>query len=337
MKADTLDQQPVFTVIGSNSFSGASFVGHLLKTGHQAIGVSRSEEPHEAFLPYRWGPAAGDFKFHQLDLNKDLEAICDLINEAKSTHVVNFASQSMVAESWHNPDHWFMTNVVSTVRLHEALRKMPFLKRYVHISTPEVYGSTSGDVSESAPFNPSTPYAVSRAAADMNLRIFHQHYDFPVVYTRAANVFGPGQQLYRIIPRTILCIRSGKTLMLHGGGASERSFIHIDDVSDATLRIARDGRVGEAYHIATPRQISIRDLVELICTRMGTTLDQVAEIVGERAGKDAAYWLNSDKLRGELGWRDQISLEQGIDETIAWVDRNLPALETLPQSYIHKP
>ena len=330
-------REPVFTVIGSNSFSGASFVGHLLKQGHDVVGMSRSEEPHDAFLPYRWGPAAGRFQFHQLDLNNDLDAICDAIDAAKSSHVVNFASQSMVAESWANPDHWYMTNVVSTVRLHEALRKMPLLQRYVHVSTPEIYGSTSGDVTEDAPFNPSTPYAVSRAAAEMNLRIFHRHYGFPVLYTRAANVFGPGQQLYRIIPRTILYIRLGKTLMLHGGGASERSFIHIDDVSDATLRIALDGRSGEAYHIATTRQISIHDLVALICTRMGTSIDQVAEVVGERAGKDAAYWLNSGKLRGELGWRDQVSLEEGIDQTIAWIDRNLAALEALPQSYIHKP
>lgn len=337
MSGGTSAEQPVFTVIGSNSFSGASFVSHLLKAGHRVVGVSRSEEPHEAFLPYRWGPTADGFAFHQLDLNTDIEAIGDLISESGSSHVVNFASQSMVAESWANPDHWFMTNVISTVRLQEALRKMPSFKRYVHISTPEIYGSTSGDVTETAPLNPSTPYAVSRAAAEMNLRIFHQNYGFPVVFTRAANVFGPGQQLYRIIPRTILCIRLGQKLSLHGGGASERSFIHIDDVSDATLRIARDGRPGEGYHISTPRQISIRALVELICARMGTTLDQVAEVVGERVGKDAAYWLNSDKLRGELGWTDQVSLEQGIDETIAWVDRNLPALQTLPQSYTHKP
>lgn len=328
---------PVFTVIGSNSFSGASFVSHLLKAGHPVIGVSRSEEPHEAFLPYRWGPTAGGFQFHQLDLNKDVAAICDLISETQSSHVVNFASQSMVAESWRDPDHWFMTNVVSTIRLQEGLRKIPSLKRYVHVSTPEIYGSTSGDVIETAPFNPSTPYAVSRAAAETTLRLYHQNYGFPVVFTRAANVFGPGQQLYRIIPRTILCIRLGDTLSLHGGGFSERSFIHIDDVSDATLRIALNGRDGEGYHISTPRQISIRALVALICARMGTTLDQVAEIVGERVGKDAAYRLNSDKLRGELGWRDQVSLEQGIDETIAWVDRNLAVLKALPQTYIHKP
>jgi dTDP-glucose 4,6-dehydratase len=333
----TVAQQPFFAVIGSNSFSGSSFVSHLLKAGHQVVGVSRSEEPHHAFLPYRWTPAADRFQFHQLDLNQDLEQICDLINETKSTHVLNFASQSMVAESWLNPDHWYMTNVVSTVRLHEALRKMPHLIRHVHISTPEVYGSTSGDVVESAPFNPSTPYAVSRAAADMNLRVFHANYGFPVVYTRAANVFGPGQQLYRIIPRTILAIRLGQKLMLHGGGVSERSFIHIDDVSDATLRIALDGRDGEAYHIATGRQISIRALVEMICARMGVAFDDVVEVVGERAGKDAAYRLNSSKLRAELGWSDKVSLEQGVDETIAWVDQNLETLKTLPQSYVHKP
>ena len=111
----------------------------------------------------------------------------------------------MVGESWLNPDHWMMTNVVSTVRLHDRLRSFDFLERYVHVTTPEVYGSTEGWVREDAPFNPSTPYAVSRAAGDMSLRTYFATYGFPVVFTRAANVYGPGQQLYRIIPRTILC------------------------------------------------------------------------------------------------------------------------------------
>ena len=331
-----MSDHPIFVVIGSNSFSGASFAAHLLGKGYRVVGISRSPQPDDALLPYRWMASSGQFSFHQMDLNRDLSRICDLLEEIRPAYVVNFAAQSMVAESWANPDHWFMTNLVSTVRLHEALRKMAFLKRYVHISTPEVYGSTLGDVREDAAFNPSTPYAVSRAAADMSLRTFHSAYDFPVVYTRAANVYGPGQQLYRIIPRTVLCIRSGTKLMLHGGGASQRSFIHIDDVSDATLRVALQGHDGDSYHIATPRQITIRDLVELICDRMGTRLENVAEVVGERVGKDAAYQLNSDKIRRELGWTDHVSLEQGIEQTIAWVDANLETLKTLPQSYVHK-
>src|SRR5207245_8557556 len=125
------------------------------------------------------------------------------------------------------------TDAVSTVGVHARLRAFNFLKKYVHITTPEVYGSTVGFIDESAPFNPSTPYAVSRAAGDMSLKTYHANYGFPVVYTRAANVFGPGQQLYRIVPRTILSIKLGRKLQLDGGGSSQRSFIHISDVSDA--------------------------------------------------------------------------------------------------------
>ncbi|MBS0546258.1 MAG: GDP-mannose 4,6-dehydratase [Proteobacteria bacterium] len=327
----------LFVVIGSNSFTGAGFVRYLLEKGHPVIGTSRSDEPHAALLPYRFDGVPAGFQFHRLDLNNDLEAIVALLEKERPAYVVNFAAQSMVAESWANPDHWFMTNVVSTVRLHDRLRHMKFLERYVHVTTPEVYGNTSGDVREDAPFNPSTPYAVSRAAADMSLRSFHTAYGFPVVYTRAANVYGAGQQLYRIVSRTILYARLGRKLQLHGGGMSERSFIHVKDVADATYRIARDGKNGEAYHISTNRIISIHDLVAMICAQLGVDMKSVVEIVGERLGKDAAYRLDSGKLRRELGWSDAISLESGIAETAAWVDRHLEDLGRLPASYVHKP
>lgn len=327
----------LFFVIGSNSFTGAGFVRYLLSHGHPVVGASRSEEPHSALLPYRWDADPGRFRFHKLDLNHDLDAMVALLEREQPAYVVNFAAQSMVAESWQNPDHWFMTNVVSTVRLHDRLRTMKFLKRYVHVSTPEVYGSTSGDVREDAPFNPSTPYAVSRAAADMSLRSFHAAYGFPVIFTRAANVYGAGQQLYRIVPRTILNVRLGRKLQLHGGGVSERSFVHVADVADATYRIARHGREGEAYHISTNRIVSIRKLVEMICEQLGVRFGDVVEIVGDRLGKDASYRLDSSKLRSELGWTDKISLEEGIAETASWVDRNLDDLARLPSSYIHKP
>ena len=324
-------------VIGSNSFSGASFVDYLLDQGYSVIGCSRSPEPHPAFLPYKWAAMPGKFQFYQQDLNRDLDALMALVHREKPAYVINFAAQSMVAESWKNPDHWFLTNVVSTVRFLDRLRQCDFLQKYVHVTTPEVYGSTSGSIDEKAPFNPSTPYAVSRAAADMSLKTFFAAYRFPVVFTRAANVFGPGQQLYRIIPRTILFIKLGRKLQLHGGGHSERSFIHMQDVSDATMRIMRDGTPGEAYHISTSRIISVRDLVHMICERMGVKFNDHVEVVGERLGKDAAYLLNSNKVRGQLGWRDQISLEQGIDETISWVEKFFDDLKSQPFDYIHKP
>lgn len=303
------------------------------------IGISRSKEPSQVFLPYRWIPVEAQqrFRFYQVDINLHLDVLSGILDQFKPQYVVNFAAQSMVAESWQNPDHWMTTNVVSTIRLHNLLRRCDFLKKYVHISTPEVYGSCNGIVKENTDYNPSTPYAVSRAAADMSLATFFRNYKFPVCFTRAANVFGPGQQLYRIIPRAILFCLTGQRLQLHGGGHSVRSFIHIKDVADGTLRVMRDAPPGEIYHFSTTRNIPIRQVVEIIAVKLGVKLDEFIEIADERLGKDAAYLLDSAKAKNALGWEDKISLEKGIDETIAWAKLNLKELREHPAVYEHKP
>ena len=220
-----------FLVLGSNSFSGATFVATALEAGAEVVGISRSPEPDEALLPYKWSPH-GDhggglrdrFTFHALDFNRDLDRIEAVTRERRPEYIVNFAAQSMVAQSWQHPDHWYQTNVVSTARLVDRLKKLDFLRKFVQISTPEVYGSTSGLVKETAPFNPSTPYAVSKAACDMNLLAYRKAFDFPVAFTRAANVCGPSQPLYRIMPRTVFCVLPGQRLKLEGGRTSVRSF-----------------------------------------------------------------------------------------------------------------
>ncbi len=324
-------------VIGSNSFSGAQFCDYLMEKGHDVIGVSRSEEVALPYRPYAWEERPGSFRFRQIDLNHDLDALGAIMREARPGYVANFAAQSMVGESWQNPDHWMQTNAVALVRLLDLLRGCDWLERYVHVTTPEVYGSTGGWVREDHAFNPSTPYAVSRAAGDMAVMAWHRAYGLPFVATRAANVYGPGQQLYRIIPRTILYALTGQTLQLHGGGYSERSFIHMRDVSSATLAAAERGRVAETYHISTTSQISIRDLVATILEELGKPFDESVEEVGERLGKDQSYMLATDKIRTELGWHDEIPLAEGVGETIDWVRANLDALKALPQSYVHKP
>ena len=202
-----------YLILGSNSFSGATFADY--PRGRRSSMCWRPAAPTSrmtAFLPYKWQKRPGTVRFQRIDLNHDLDALKTLLKAERPTHVVNFAAQSMVGESWLHPDHWMMTNVVSAVRLHELLRNYDGLERYVHVTTPEVYGSTEGWVKEDAPFNPSTPYAVSRAAGDMSLRTYFANYQFPVVFTRAANVYGPGQQLYRIVPRTIVAAIGGQKL-----------------------------------------------------------------------------------------------------------------------------
>ena len=326
-------------VLGSNSFSGASFVRHLLLQGLDVIGASRSPEAAEVFLPYKWltKEQQARFRFVKLDLNHDLDKFEQLIRDERLKVITNFAAQSMVGESWDKPDDWMQTNVVSAARLAERLRHLDFLEKYVHVTTPEVYGSTAGWITEDTPFNPSTPYAVSRVAGDMLFKIYRETFGLPVVSTRAANVYGPGQPLYRIIPRTLFFLLTGRTLELHGGGVSTRSFIHIDDVSRATWQIAQHAPVGEIYHISTDRVIAIRDLVALLCNMLKKPFADHVKVVGERLGKDSAYWLKSDKLRSKLGWKDTISLEQGLEETLVWAKTNLVALSAQSMHYVHKP
>jgi dTDP-glucose 4,6-dehydratase len=324
-------------VLGSNSFSGASFCAWLLARGIDVIGASRSPEPHSLFLPYRWQDPVGRFTFHQIDLNHDLDRLDRLMRAERTSVVVNFAAQSMVGESWQHPEHWMMTNVVALVGLQERLRHLDFLDKYVHVTTPEVYGSTEGWIDEDRPFLPSTPYAVSRAAGDMSLRTYVEAYGLPAVFTRAANVYGAGQQLYRIIPRTVLCLLTGRRLQLHGGGVATRSFIHIDDVSDATWRIAQHAEPGQTFHISTRSVVSIRAVVETLCERLSIPFDTAVDIADERLGKDTAYWLDSSRLRQQLGWEDRIGLDDGMTGYTAWARQHLATLRDLPAQYIHRP
>lgn len=326
-------------VIGSNSFSGSHFVNAALEQDFTVCGVSRSGEPCSVFLPYKWQDQERNekFKFFQYDLNHDLEKIMELVTDFQPDYIVNFAAQSMVGQSWENPEDWFKTNVLSMVNFHDRLRECSFLKKYVHISTPEVYGSCKGVIQENCIYSPSTPYAVSRAAADMSLMTFFENYNFPVVFTRAANVYGPGQQLYRIIPRAVLFFKTGRKLQLHGGGASVRSFIHINDVVNGTIKAMIDGSPGEIYHFSTRQNISIRSLVEKIADIMAVDFNELVQVAEERPGKDAAYLLDSGKAKQMLDWECKYTLDDGIRQVVSWVEDNLAEILKQPLDYIHKP
>ena len=324
-------------VIGSNSFSGSNFVSFALDRGMKVFGLSRSKEPSEVFLPYKWNQSKQNFSFYPYDINHHLDEIITLVKTEKPAYIINFAAQSMVGESWENPEDWFRTNISSTSKLYRSFVNLDFLDRLIHVTTPEVYGSTEGFIREQNPFNPSTPYAVSRAAGDMSLKILVEAFGLPAVSTRAANVYGPGQQLYRIIPRAIMAIRLNHKIDLHGGGTSRRSFIHIDDVSRASWTLLEEGAPGETYHISTNEIVSIRDLVNLICDKMNVSFHNHVNVSEERIGKDAAYLLDSRKIRNEIGWSDEKSLSEGLENCISWVDKNLKTLEKQPMNYIHRP
>jgi dTDP-glucose 4,6-dehydratase len=324
-------------VLASNSFSGAWFVDYCLAKGAEVVGISRSPEARAVFLPYATNARRESFRFYQMDLNEDMPAIVALIRDFQPDYLVDYAGQGMVAQSWDQPQQWFKTNVLSKVVLHEELRKLTCLKKYVRFSTPEVYGNTEGDVSETAPLNPSTPYAVSHAAIDMNLLAYHRQYGFPVALTRATNVYGPHQQLYRIIPRSILYAKTGRKLRLDGGGHSIRNFVFIEDVCEAVWTVMRDAPAGEVYHVASDEWLSIRELVRRICIFTGVDFNDFVKVTADRPGKDKAYYLQKDKIERELAWKSSVTLDEGLMRTLDWVTEELNEICELPLDYIHKP
>lgn len=326
-----------YLILGSNSFAGALTIHYLLTHEQTVIGVSRSQEPHSLLLAYAKNPNIKLFQFYQYDINTNYKELIALIDKEKPHYIIDFAGQGMVAESWKNPEQWYQTNFVSKVRLHNHLRQCDFLERYIRVSTPEVYGNTNGAVDENQTFNPSTPYAVSHAAIDMSLKAFHQQYQFPVILTRFANFYGPHQQLYRIIPRTIIYCLTGKKLQLHGGGKAERAFIYGDDVASGVDAVIKKGNLGETYHFSAGETISIKNIVQIICDKMNVDFNSLAEISADRPGKDALYSMKTDKAETLLQWSPKTSLEQGIHNTIKWLQSNIESIKTLPLEYSHKP
>lgn len=326
-----------YLIIGSNSFSAGSFVNYLLDNEQdcEVFAISRSEEYHQSQLAYKNNKRADQVKFFQLDMNTDTEKIVQLIADERIEYIINFSAQGMVAQSWDAPEQWFNTNTLSLVKLLDQIYKFQFIKKFVQVSTPEVYGACN-NIKESMCFHPSSPYAASKASADLILYSYYSTHGFPVNYTRASNVYGPYQQLYRIIPKTILMIKKGEKLQLQGGGKAIRSFINIDDVSHATYTIAKDAKAGEIYHLSDNKTISIYNLVDLICKQMNTNIEDNIIITSDRVGQDSLYLMNNEKLQNDFRITPQIKLKVGIDTVIEWIDQNYQFLIQQPDYYIHK-
>lgn len=323
-------------VIGSNSFSGSDFVDLLLDDErNEVIGISRSPEKSALFLPYKRRQGA-NFRFYQMDLNRHMPQIIELLDSFEPEYIVNFAAQSEVAPSWEHPEQWFQTNVVALAKLTNALRIRSYLQRYVHISSPEVYGTCEGRVTESAPLNPSTPYAASKAAADLFLFTLVKNFQFPLIMIRSTNVYGAHQQLFKIIPRSIIYMRLGRKIELHGGGVAVKSYIHIRDVSRGELAAMEQGRPGTIYHLSPERGYAVRDVVHTICDLMGRDFERSTIAVGERLGQDAAYVIDSTRARTELGWSPEIALKEGLAGVIDWIGENWEQIQREPLEYVHR-
>lgn len=322
-------------VIGSNCFTGTHIVEALLTAGScDVLGVSRSNEPAAPFMPY----AACDrsrFAFHRIDIVRDMTRLTDLLDREQPEIVIFVAALSEVALSNDRPVEYYDINTAAVVRLCEYLRGRDWFRRYVHISSAEIFGRCTEPAHEYAPFNPSTPYAVSKAAADMHLGVLARNAGFPATIVRSTNVYGAGQQLFKIIPRSVIYIRQGHTIELHGGGVAKKSFIHIRDVVRGVMSIlARDA--SGPFHFSMASERSVAEIVRLVCEQMNVSFADVTRPVGERLGQDARYWLDCPRANRELDWTPRVELTAGIAEVIQWIDQHWQEIQAQPLEYQHR-
>lgn len=328
--------QNVFAVIGSNCFTGSHIVDTLLEDpANFVVGFSRSPEKSAFFLPYK-RHRSKNFRFFQNDLVRQGDQMLTLLDEFQPAYVITVAALSEVALSNFQPVEYFETNCLGMVRLCNALRSRNYLKRYVHISTAEVYGNCDYPLQESAPLHPSTPYAASKAAADLYLTTLYKNFDFPAILTRFTNVYGRHQQLYKIIPRTIINLKKGQKTELHGGGKAVKTWIHIRDAANAVITTAQLGQPGEVYHFSDENTCSVAELVKKLCDLMGKDFESNTVTVEERLGQDARYVLDYAKAERDLSWFPQITFEQGLKETIQWLEENWNEVERESLVYVHQ-
>jgi dTDP-glucose 4,6-dehydratase len=323
-------------IIGSNSFMGHSLINYIYSQNFlnvDIIGISRSIEKNLAFNSNHLIKKKS-FKFYKVDLNKDTKRLISLLKKEKPNIIYNFAAQSIVQNSWNSPLDWYETNLMSNIKLLDYLKNVDYLERYIQSSTPEVYGSTKRKIIENFNYFPSTPYASSKASIDMYLKNLFDNYKFPVLFTRASNIYGPGQKLYKLIPKALMSIMLKKKIKLDGGGLSKRSFIYADDVSSALFKLKSKGKLGEIYHITNEKMYTIKDIVKIICKEMNVEYNDCIEIGSERQGKDFSYDMSSKKLK-KLGWKSNFNILYGINKTRNWIENNFKDLRKSKLKYYH--
>jgi dTDP-glucose 4,6-dehydratase len=239
--------------------------------------------------------------------------------------IVHFAAESHVDRSILGPAEFVRTNVVGTLTLLEKARAAG-VKRFVHVSTDEVYGDLGPDEApfcETTPIRPRSPYSASKAGSDHLVRAWFETYKFPTLITRCSNNYGPFQFPEKLIPLMILNALADQALPVYGDGLNVRDWIHVEDHCAAVERVLEAGRDGEVYNIGGRSEKTNIDIVKLILQAVGKP-ESLIRFVADRPGHDRRYAIDDAKIERELGWTRARRFDEGLAETIAWYRANAP-------------
>jgi dTDP-glucose 4,6-dehydratase len=311
-------------VTGGCGFIGSNFIRYVLEhyqpemiTNVDTLTYAGSLESTSDFLP-----EFGDrYEFIRSDI-----ANFAAVDEALSNHsyfaVVNFAAESHVDRSIASPENFFRTNIIGASNLLESARRHG-VKRFVQVSTDEVYGSLGeiGRFSELSPINPSSPYSASKASADLLVLAAHKTFGQDVVVTRCSNNYGPYQFPEKLVPVAILRALADEPIPIYGDGLNVRDWIHVEDHCAAVFDVLMQGRAGEIYNVGAENERTNLELVRAILSHLEKS-EELIKFVPDRPGHDRRYAIDSSKIRNEIAWKPLHNLERGLSETIEWYRQN---------------
>ena len=253
----------------------------------------------------------------------DKELLLRIFNTYNIEYIVHFAAQTHVDNSFDNSISYTIDNIMGTHQLIECCRLYGNIKRFVHISTDEVYGELSIDCEnsiENSILNPTNPYAATKAGAEFIVRSYYYSYKLPVVIIRCNNVYGPNQYPEKIIPKFITLLKENKKLPIHGSGLTRRNFIYIDDVVNAINIIIAKGQENNIYNIGSADEYNVIEIATILLKMIKGVDENIVnwiEYAKDRNFNDFRYAIDASKLNN-IGWEKKVSFYDGIKNTIEW-------------------
>lgn len=301
-------------VTGGLGFIGSNFIVHVLEK-YPNFQITNIDAQFSGSNPENLKGLKRNKNYKYVKGNiTDKKLINKLVS--RSDVVFNFAAESHVDRSITNPKPFIDSNIFGMYTILEAIRKHK--KKLIQISTDEVFGSLkSGSAHEKYPFNPSSPYAASKASAELLVQSYITTYDCDVIVTRCTNNYGPRQDPEKLIPRVILFIQHNKKIPIYGTGKNIRDWIFVLDHCDAILRAFFKGKTGESYNIAGLNELDNLKVVKKILKIMGKSQDLIY-FTSDRPGHDFRYSLDSSKIARKLHWKPSYNFEGGLEYTIKW-------------------
>jgi dTDP-glucose 4,6-dehydratase len=308
-------------VTGGAGFIGSNFIRYLLNH-HPAYTIINIDKLTYAGNLDNLKDVEGNHRYFFVrgDI-ADSECVTKIIDDGVDA-IVNFAAESHVDRSIEDAGIFLKTNVLGTQVLLEAGRRKG-IKRFIQVSTDEVYGSLGpeGSFTEDSPLKPNSPYAASKTAADLLVRAYHKTFGFPGIITRCSNNYGPYQFPEKLIPLFITNALAQEPLPLYGDGLNIRDWIQVEDHCRAIDLILHQGAIGEIYNIGGGAEKTNLELTRIILKKLNQP-ETLIRYVKDRPGHDRRYAIDPGKLKRELGWKPLYTFERGIEETIRWYGEN---------------